>query len=77
MLSHNITLPVLVAVMCRAEFSLFFSRIDVSQNSFVCRQGRRGWLEYHYSRSPFPQGFTFIGFGVAWCSLGLSIPLGM
>ena len=40
MLSHNITLPVLVAVMCRAGFSLFFSRIDVSQNSFVDNQGR-------------------------------------
>ena len=42
MLSHNITLPVLVAVMCWAEFSLFFYRIDVSQNSFVDRQGRLG-----------------------------------
>ena len=39
---HSIILSVLVAVMRRAGFSLVFSRIDVSQNSFVDRQIRLG-----------------------------------
>ena len=38
----SITLSVLVAVMYRARFLLVFPKIDVSQNSFVDKQGRLG-----------------------------------